>query len=42
VDGAGHVKAAETRKVPWHFWLMVGVISVYLSYRLVQLVLWII
>jgi len=42
VESAGHVKVAETRKAPWHFKLMVGVISIYLAYRLVQLVLWII
>jgi len=40
VEGGGHVDDVEKRKVPWHFWLMVGVISVYLTYRLIQLVLW--
>jgi len=40
VEGGGHVDTAETHKIPWHFWLMVGVISVYLIYRLAQLVLW--
>ncbi len=32
----------KPRKIPWHFWLMVGAISIYLTYRLIQLVLWII
>jgi len=41
VDGGGHVADAEKRKAPWHFWLMVAVISVYLTYRLIQLVLWV-
>jgi len=35
------VADVEKRKVPWHFWLMVAVISVYLTYRLIQLVFWV-
>ena len=26
-------------KVPWHFWLLLGALAIYLGWRLVQLVL---
>lgn len=29
-------------KVPWHFWLLVVAIVVYLGWRLIQLVAWLI
>ena len=28
-------------KVPWHFWLLLAALAVYLGWRLVQLVMWI-
>jgi len=33
--------AAETHRIPWHFWLVVIAISIYLLFRLFQLVLWV-
>ncbi|MFV2039917.1 MAG: hypothetical protein ACC660_06705 [Acidimicrobiales bacterium] len=32
----GHVEEPVTRKVPWHFWVGVAAISVYLVWRLIQ------
>lgn len=32
---------ATNPKVPWHFWLLLLALAVYLGWRLVQLVLWI-
>lgn len=43
VEGGGHVghsHEVHNRKAPWHFLLMVAVITVYLGYRLIQLILW--
>jgi len=30
---------AERQKVPWHFWLLLAGVAVYLGWRLIQLVL---
>ena len=35
-DAAGEQKL----RVPWHFWLLVAVLVVYLGYRLIQLISW--
>ncbi len=40
VDGTEHISQPPHR-APWHFKLMVVTITVYLAYRLFQLVLWI-
>ena len=32
--------ATANQKVPWHFWLLVAGVAVYLGWRVVQLVLW--
>jgi hypothetical protein len=33
-------KAGRFSSAPWHFWLLVAAIVLYLGWRLVQLVLW--
>lgn len=33
---------AEPSKVPWHFWLLVAALVVYLGWRLVQTVIWLV
>lgn len=33
-------KASET-KVPWHFWMLVVALAIYLGWRLVQGVMWV-
>lgn len=40
-DGVEPSVSEESHKVPWHFWLVVIAISIYLLFRLFQLVLWI-
>jgi hypothetical protein len=30
------------KKAPWHFWLLLAVLAVYLGWRLVQLIGWLI
>ncbi len=38
---AGSVEAeAPTAKAPWHFWLMVIALVLYLGWRLIQLAMW--
>jgi len=32
---------ATNPKVPWHFWLLLAALAVYLGWRLVQLFMWI-
>ena len=32
-------ESAERQKVPWHFWLLLAGLAVYLGWRLIQLVL---
>jgi len=29
-------------KVPWHFWVLVGALSVYLGWRLIQGIAWLV
>ncbi len=31
----------ERGRVPWHFWLMLGVLVLYLGWRLVQGIMWV-
>jgi hypothetical protein len=31
---------AEDSKVPWHFWVLVVGLVIYLTWRLVQLIVW--
>jgi hypothetical protein len=46
--GAGQLSQAQgsdrddgtNPKVPWHFWLLLLALAVYLGWRLVQLVMW--
>ena len=33
-------REAEDEKVPWHFWLLVAAVAIYLGWRLIQLVQW--
>lgn len=35
-------KLAGEDKVPWHFKLMVGALAVYLGWRVIQLVIWLV
>jgi len=35
-DERGHHGSEAPPKVPWHFWLMVAAVAVYLGWRLVQ------
>ncbi len=39
---AGEAKAAKTgeERVPWHFWLVVAALALYLGWRLIQGVAW--
>ena len=41
-DMAESDKLGDTEKVsaPWHFWLMVIALTVYLGWRLIQFVIW--
>ena len=39
-SGAEHDDATNP-KVPWHFWLLLAALAVYLGWRVVQLVMWI-
>ena len=32
--------AKAAQKVPWHFWLLLGALAIYLTWRVVQGVLW--
>ncbi len=32
---------APEGKVPWHFWLLLGAVSVYLGWRFLQLIIWV-
>jgi hypothetical protein len=32
----------EKRKAPWHFWVLLAALAIYLGWRLVQLVGWLI
>lgn len=34
------LKVAEAYRAPWHFWLMVGALVLYLGWRLLQAVVW--
>ena len=34
------LKNPVPKKVPWHFWLMVAALVVYLGWRLVQGIMW--
>jgi hypothetical protein len=34
--------AGDEGKVPWHFKLMVGALALYLAWRLIQLILWVV
>ncbi len=29
-----------TPKVPWHFWLLVGALVIYLGWRLIEVIIW--
>ena len=33
---------AEDAKIPWHFWVLVGALVLYLGWRLVQVVIWLV
>ncbi len=33
-------KPQKQAKVPWHFWLLLGAVVLYLAYRFVQLIIW--
>ncbi len=41
-QGTDTVLADERTKVPWHFWVMVACIALYLGWRVVQLVGWLV
>jgi hypothetical protein len=36
-----HEMAGDKAKVPWHFKLMVVALAIYLTYRFVQIIVWI-
>ncbi|MEO6628384.1 MAG: hypothetical protein ABIP03_07415 [Aquihabitans sp.] len=31
---------ADDAKIPWHFWLLVVALVIYLGWRLIQLIMW--
>jgi hypothetical protein len=33
---------APPPKAPWHFWLLVGALSIYLGWRLIQGIEWVV
>jgi hypothetical protein len=35
-------EAEESSKVPWHFWVMVIALAIYLGWRLIQLITWLV
>ena len=37
---AARAEADEKAKVPWHFWILVVALVIYLGWRLVQLIIW--
>lgn len=37
---AEHPGEAEQAKIPWHFWVLVAALVIYLGWRLVQVVIW--
>jgi hypothetical protein len=37
---ANEASGDEKVKVPWHFWLLVGAVALYLGWRLIQGVAW--
>ena len=30
----------DDTKVPWHFWLLVGALVIYLGWRLIEVIIW--
>ena len=30
----------DDERAPWHFWLLVGALVIYLGWRLIQLIVW--
>ena len=32
----------EAGKIPWHFWLLVAALVLYLGWRLIQVVIWVV
>ncbi len=40
-DMQGGAKAPKGGRAPWHFWLMIAVLVLYLGYRLVQGIVWV-
>ncbi len=36
------VKAPAVKKAPWHFWVMVAALVIYLGYRLIQGIIWVV
>lgn len=38
----GEPTTVEDTKVPWHFWLLVAALVIYLSWRLFQLIVWLV
>lgn len=39
-DDAASEAAADGKTAPWHFWLMVAALTIYLGWRLVQGIMW--
>ncbi len=42
VATAAEERAAADRAIPWHFWLMLATVALYLGWRLVQGMAWMI
>ena len=40
VDDPAAEAAADSKSAPWHFWLMVIALTIYLGWRLVQGIMW--
>jgi len=40
-DHIGEPPSSEQSKVPWHFWILVVALVVYLGWRFLQLLSWI-
>jgi hypothetical protein len=41
-DAAPPGDQAEPTKVPWHLWLLVVAVVVYLGWRLIELIVWLV
>lgn len=41
LGGQGGQGGAAVPKIPWHFWMLVGALALYMGWRLIQGVAWV-